>query len=176
MLGIGKSLKQARKEQGLSLKEMKRKTNIQIDYLQWLEAERYDLLPSPFYARGFLRSYAKSLKLDSDYLLDLYDGKKTTKEAAIQAVSDEAKELEAKEQEETTSETTELQSELPPRAERKQADGKATMVQIETFAPRGDVKKKSKDKKGFFLGPVGVLAILATIIFILVGFIYIGYK
>ena len=76
MIGIGTALRQAREEQGFSLKDMQKKTNIQIDYLQSLEEERFDQLPSPFYARGFLRAYAKSLKLDAAYLLGLYEGTK----------------------------------------------------------------------------------------------------
>ena len=55
---IGEVLKLARTNQGLSLEELSKKTDIQQDLLEALERNDYDLLPSPFYARSFLRKYA----------------------------------------------------------------------------------------------------------------------
>jgi cytoskeletal protein RodZ len=71
--GIGIYLKQVREQQGYTLEQMNRITNIQLEYLQAIENEQFDRLPSPFYAKAFLRTYAKSLGLDAQPLLELYE-------------------------------------------------------------------------------------------------------
>lgn len=73
MAGIGDYLKQVRQQRGYSLEEMNRLTNIHTKYLYLLENDRFDLLPSPFYAKAFLRTYAKSLGIDAKPLLDHLD-------------------------------------------------------------------------------------------------------
>lgn len=73
MSGIGIYLKQAREEVGYSLEDMSRFTNIHTDYLHALENDQFDKLPSPFYARAFLRTYAKSFGLETQPLLDMYE-------------------------------------------------------------------------------------------------------
>lgn len=73
MAGIGLYLKQVREQQGYTLEEMNRITNIHIHYLKALEQDRFDLLPSPFYAKAFLRTYAKSLGIDAQPLLEQFD-------------------------------------------------------------------------------------------------------
>jgi cytoskeleton protein RodZ len=52
---------------------MNRLTNIHIEYLHALENDQFNLLPSPFYAKAFLRTYAKSLGIDPQPLLDHID-------------------------------------------------------------------------------------------------------
>lgn len=73
MIGIGRMLKEARLQKGFSLEEMHEKTHISLDYLQALEEEQFSKLPSPFYARGFLRAYARSLRVDPQVLLEKYE-------------------------------------------------------------------------------------------------------
>ena len=70
---IGKVLRLARINQGLSLEELQRKTDIQLDMLEALESDDFDKLPSPFYARSFLRKYAWAVELDENIVLDAYD-------------------------------------------------------------------------------------------------------
>ena len=70
---IGEVLRLARISQGLSLEELSKKTDIQQDLLEALERNDYDLLPSPFYARSFLRKYAWAVELDENIILDAYD-------------------------------------------------------------------------------------------------------
>ncbi|MDS9111214.1 helix-turn-helix domain-containing protein, partial [Streptococcus pneumoniae] len=52
---IGEVLRLARINQGLSLEELHRKTDIQLDLLEAMESDDFDKLPSTFYARSFLR-------------------------------------------------------------------------------------------------------------------------
>lgn len=73
MAGVGKYLKQAREKYNYTLEEMTDLTNIEIKYLQALEAEEYDMLPSPFYVRAFIRTYAKYLNLNVHSVIHLYE-------------------------------------------------------------------------------------------------------
>ena len=52
---IGEVLRLARINQGLSLEQLQRKTDIQLDMLEALESDDFDKLPSSFYARSFLK-------------------------------------------------------------------------------------------------------------------------
>ena len=70
---IGEVLRLARVNQGLSLEELQRKTDIQLDMLEALESDDFDKLPSPFYVRAFLRKYDWAVELDESIVLDAYD-------------------------------------------------------------------------------------------------------
>ena len=70
---IGEVLRLARINQGLSLEELQRKTDIQLNLLEALESDDFDQLPSPFYTRSFLRKYAWAVELDENIVLDAYD-------------------------------------------------------------------------------------------------------
>lgn len=73
MSGIGNRLKETRENKGLSLEQVQQNTKIHIEYLRALEQEQFNSLPSPFYVRAFLRTYAHSLELDAQPLLDRYE-------------------------------------------------------------------------------------------------------
>jgi cytoskeletal protein RodZ len=47
-------------------------TKIQPNFLQYLEEERFEELPAEVYVRGFLRSYARELRLDEEDIVELY--------------------------------------------------------------------------------------------------------
>ena len=70
---IGEVLRLARISQGLSLEELQRKTDIQVDLLEALETDNFDKLPNLFYTRSFLRKYAWAVELDENIILDAYD-------------------------------------------------------------------------------------------------------
>ena len=70
---IGEVLRLARINQGLSLEELQEKTEIQLNFLEAMEADDFDQLPSTFYARSFLRKYAWAVELDEGIVLDAYD-------------------------------------------------------------------------------------------------------
>ena len=71
---IGKQLRQAREARNLSLEQVAQATHIRVRYLQALEAEQFELLPSTAQLRGFLRAYAGALKLDPVPLLAALEG------------------------------------------------------------------------------------------------------
>ena len=70
---IGEVLRLARINQGLSLEELQRKTDIQLNLLEALESDDFDQLPSSFYTRSFLRKYAWAVELDESIVLEAYD-------------------------------------------------------------------------------------------------------
>jgi hypothetical protein len=70
--GIGPALRKARLQRGKSIGEASRETRIRAEYLQALERERFDGLLGDVYVRGFLRTYAGYLGLDSDKVAAIY--------------------------------------------------------------------------------------------------------
>lgn len=56
----------------IDVHEVEETTKIRAKYLRALENEEYDLLPSPAYAKSFLRTYADYLGIDSRGLVDVY--------------------------------------------------------------------------------------------------------
>src|SRR5687767_7018900 len=69
---IGAALKEERERQGLSIEDLEERTKIRTRYLRALENEDWDIIPAPSYVRGFLRTYAQALGLDSEELVDDY--------------------------------------------------------------------------------------------------------
>ncbi len=72
MESLGKYLKAERESRNLSLKEVFESTRIKERLLQAIEEDRYDLLSSPIYAKGFLDAYARYLGLDPNEILLWY--------------------------------------------------------------------------------------------------------
>ena len=67
---VGKKLKESRISQSLSIEEISEKTFIRKHFLIALEEGNFSSLPSAAQVRGYLRSYADYLGLDSDEILD----------------------------------------------------------------------------------------------------------
>ncbi len=72
MCELGATLRGAREAKGLSLKEAARALALKVEVLEALEACRFQDLPEPPLARGYLRRYALFLGLDPEVLLALY--------------------------------------------------------------------------------------------------------
>jgi cytoskeleton protein RodZ len=69
---LGEVLRAAREAKGVDLARVERETKIRERYLVALEAGDYRELPGSVYTKGFLRNYGSYLKLDPEYLIDLY--------------------------------------------------------------------------------------------------------
>jgi len=69
---LGERLRRAREAKGLSLKEAAARLALKASVLEALEACRFEALPEPPLARGYLRRYALLLGLDPEPLLALY--------------------------------------------------------------------------------------------------------
>ena len=66
MQTIGERLEDARKRKGISLREAAEATKIRSDFLSKIEQNKFDFELPEIYKRGFIRNYARYLKLDSD--------------------------------------------------------------------------------------------------------------
>ena len=73
-MSIGKQLREAREAQAVSLDQVAQATHIRVRYLEAMEADQFDLLPSSAQLRGFLHSYGEYLKLNTSELLHTLDG------------------------------------------------------------------------------------------------------
>jgi cytoskeleton protein RodZ len=69
----GELLKEAREKLGLSQKDIASQLNLQVDILDALENNEDEKLPASAYVRGYIRSYARIVKLDGDTLVRLYE-------------------------------------------------------------------------------------------------------
>jgi DnaJ-class molecular chaperone len=68
----GKTLKQVRERMGVGLQTISKEIKISIKVLEWIEEEVFERLPALVYLKGFLRSYARSLGLDSQKVIEEY--------------------------------------------------------------------------------------------------------
>jgi cytoskeleton protein RodZ len=71
--GSSTDLKAIREEKGLSLKEISTQTRISVSVLDAIEKGKYHLLPEPVYTRGFIRTYAQLLEINSEDVLSSYN-------------------------------------------------------------------------------------------------------
>src|SRR5690349_17118430 len=69
---IGQTLRQAREERGVELSDVEVATKIRVKFLEAMESDRWEELPAPVYARGFLDIYGRYLGLDQKALLESY--------------------------------------------------------------------------------------------------------
>lgn len=83
---IGEQLKQARTKRGLTLEQASKATHIRVHFLEALENNQRDALPSTVQGRGFLRLYADLLNLPTADLLAAWEGK-TLVVAAVSPVT-----------------------------------------------------------------------------------------
>jgi flagellar biosynthesis protein FlhG len=68
----GRALRRIRLSRGIELEEISAVTKINETYLRYLEEDRYPELPAPVYVRGFLREYARYLRLDPRRVTESY--------------------------------------------------------------------------------------------------------
>jgi cytoskeleton protein RodZ len=65
----GARLSQARQAQNLAPGDIARRLKLSVWQIEALEAGRYHELPGPIFVRGFIRNYARLLKLDAEELV-----------------------------------------------------------------------------------------------------------
>jgi cytoskeletal protein RodZ len=73
MQSVGERLEEARKRKGISLREAAEATKIRSDFLGCIEADKTDFDLPDIYKRGFLKNYARYLKLDIDKVMTDYN-------------------------------------------------------------------------------------------------------
>lgn len=73
MAGFGETLRHARTQKGVTLREAEQATRINRHHLAALEEENFDALPPLIYQRGIVRNYAAYLDLDPSKLLATFE-------------------------------------------------------------------------------------------------------
>jgi cytoskeletal protein RodZ len=66
MESVGEFFRQVRETKGLTVDEVASKTRIRTDFVKALEDGNFSKLPDQVFAKGFVRSYARSLGLDEE--------------------------------------------------------------------------------------------------------------
>lgn len=72
MKTVGEILKTARREKKLTLEEVEVKTKIRKKFLESLEENTFEKLPSSTYVQGFIKNYAEFLGQDAGYVLSVF--------------------------------------------------------------------------------------------------------
>jgi len=73
MPNIGERLEEARKRQGVSLREAAEATKVRSDFLVSFENNQFEIDLPHVYQRGFLKLYARFLKMDVDKVMTDYN-------------------------------------------------------------------------------------------------------
>lgn len=73
MQSIGERLEEARKRRGITVREASEATKIRGEYLNNFESNTFKMNLPDIYVRGFLRSYANYLKVNSDKVITDYN-------------------------------------------------------------------------------------------------------
>jgi flagellar biosynthesis protein FlhG len=68
----GADLKRFRESRGIALREIATASKVGVRYLEYIEADRKDVLPAPVYLRGFIQEYARVVGLDPRHTADSY--------------------------------------------------------------------------------------------------------
>jgi cytoskeleton protein RodZ len=69
---FGTWLRRQREAREISLREIAERTKISLRYLQAMEEDRFEVLPAPIFAKGFLREYARYVGLSPDEVVNHY--------------------------------------------------------------------------------------------------------
>ena len=72
MKTVGSMLQEARLQKGLTPQDVERVIKIREKYILALEADNFAALPSPSYAKGFVRNYAEYLGLPTDAIMAFF--------------------------------------------------------------------------------------------------------
>lgn len=72
MVHVGERLHEERIKKGYTLEEVSKATKIRISFLESIEKGEYKKLPSSTYVHGFVRNYARFLKLQEHEILAIF--------------------------------------------------------------------------------------------------------
>jgi cytoskeletal protein RodZ len=72
-MSVGRYFQKSREEKKVSLESVARETRINMDFLRAIEEDSFQLIPCETYVRGFIRSYAKFMRVNAEELIALYN-------------------------------------------------------------------------------------------------------
>jgi cytoskeletal protein RodZ len=81
--GVGSRLAEARSEQGLSVEDLSSRTYIRPAVIRGIENDDFEPCGGPFYARGHIRTIARTLGVDQAPLLEQFDRRHGAPESRI---------------------------------------------------------------------------------------------
>ncbi|MCD8481236.1 MAG: helix-turn-helix domain-containing protein [Verrucomicrobia bacterium] len=85
---IGEKLTEARTRKGISIREAAEATKIRGEYLSAMEENTFAINLPEIYKRGFLRNYARFLKLDPDKLMADYGALQISRQSSVSVRGD----------------------------------------------------------------------------------------
>jgi cytoskeleton protein RodZ len=83
---MGAYLRAARRKRRVGIERAAEETRIRADFLMRMESDEYDFL-APAYVRGFLKTYARFLRVDPDPLLEEFDRRFGTRVDTAQMIA-----------------------------------------------------------------------------------------
>ena len=122
MSSVGSHLKELRQRKGVPLEEIARTTRVAYHYLESLEADAFDALPSAVFTRGFIRAYCQAVGESPDQALAAYD----SREADAPTVTTAARPVTTAARAASTPRTTGAPT--PRRAADKEARGRGAVL------------------------------------------------
>ena len=88
---FGEWLRRQREMREISLRDIADRTKISLRYLEAMEADRFDILPAPLFAKGFLREYARYVGLSPDEVVNHYLSVQAPQEGAEERKAEETR-------------------------------------------------------------------------------------
>lgn len=85
-LTVGQLLKQERERRQLTLEQAAQQLNLKVEVLQCIEADQPDKNILPTFMRGYLRAYARFLKIPEQQLLNRFEQAHQVKSAPVKAM------------------------------------------------------------------------------------------
>lgn len=92
MSNLGATFRKARETAGLPLEKIATETKISARFLLAIESESFNLLPGGIFNRGFIRSYAEYLGLDSEQAVADYERMFTKAQEPLEVLVDAERE------------------------------------------------------------------------------------
>jgi len=73
MSAVAAQLRQAREDQHLTTQQVADATKIRTDHIEALDRGNYNVFSAPIYIKGFVRAYAREVKLDERKILSMLE-------------------------------------------------------------------------------------------------------
>jgi len=86
---LGSYFRHAREARGLDLRDAAQQTRISINYLKAIEEEDFSKLPGEVFVKGFLKNYARFLRLSEEEVVKLYGELKKPQQGAASSAATE---------------------------------------------------------------------------------------
>lgn len=164
MQTIGERLEEARKRKGISLREAAEVTKIRSDFLGYLEQNQFDFDLPEIYRRGFIKNYARYLKLDADKIITDYHAQRLSQTRGKRPASEWFSSAETKEK------STESAPEERTYGTISAPKAKPSASNEEDAAPAAP-SEEAVDTNGFYLKIGLILAGTVALVIVLFGLV-----